>query len=241
MAVSASAWCRVATQTYLAEVHRLDTLGTQSRTDGRRGRCLAGADNELDDLVVCERLACHGGCSGVYLAAHMRRLQTKSYQCRNFLTRTCGQPEVPWNHVMIAPTPAEGGPADVGRQSLGVGTCGDNWRDPCLYRTHHNLHSFALQASGDAAAANHGSLADPVVSVCPAVPSVGCGLRLFCTSCMTCGTRTRASTSSSPTTGPPLSTGRIFVQPRSPFAFHGCCCCETRRRPLIVGATSTCP
>lgn len=35
----------------LAEIHRLDTLGTKSGTDRRTGACLASSDNELDDLV----------------------------------------------------------------------------------------------------------------------------------------------------------------------------------------------
>jgi hypothetical protein len=38
---------------YLAEVHGLYTFATQCRTDRRRGRCLAGADNQFDDLIVC--------------------------------------------------------------------------------------------------------------------------------------------------------------------------------------------
>jgi len=37
--------------TDLAEIHRLDTLGTKSGTDRRTGACLASSDNELDDLV----------------------------------------------------------------------------------------------------------------------------------------------------------------------------------------------
>jgi hypothetical protein len=44
---------------YLAEVHGLDTLATQCRTDGRRGRGLASAHDELDDLVVCDCFSRH--------------------------------------------------------------------------------------------------------------------------------------------------------------------------------------
>lgn len=44
---------------YLAKVHGLDTFATQCRTDGRRGRGLASADDELDDLVVCDCFSCH--------------------------------------------------------------------------------------------------------------------------------------------------------------------------------------
>lgn len=44
---------------YFAEVHGFDTLTTQRGTDGRRGRCLASTDDELDHLVFCERFVCH--------------------------------------------------------------------------------------------------------------------------------------------------------------------------------------
>ena len=35
---------------YLAEVHGLDTLATQCRTDGRRGRGLTGADDDAVEV-----------------------------------------------------------------------------------------------------------------------------------------------------------------------------------------------
>jgi hypothetical protein len=44
---------------YLAKVHGLHTFATQCRTNGRRGRCLAGTDDEFDDLIVCESFARH--------------------------------------------------------------------------------------------------------------------------------------------------------------------------------------
>ena len=44
---------------YLAEVHGFYTFATQCWADGRRRRRLAGADNQFDDLVVCESFARH--------------------------------------------------------------------------------------------------------------------------------------------------------------------------------------
>ena len=44
---------------YLAEVHGFYTFATQCWAEGRRRRRLAGADNQFDDLVVCESFARH--------------------------------------------------------------------------------------------------------------------------------------------------------------------------------------
>ena len=44
---------------YLAEVHRLDALATESRTNRRTGGGLAGTDYEFDDLVFGYRFSCH--------------------------------------------------------------------------------------------------------------------------------------------------------------------------------------
>jgi hypothetical protein len=49
----------------LAEVHRLDTLRTQGRTDRWRRRRLARANYQLDDLVLLDRFLGHRGEVGV--------------------------------------------------------------------------------------------------------------------------------------------------------------------------------
>ena len=80
--------------TYLAEVHRLYTFGAQCRTDGRRGRSLAGADDELDDLILCESFARHF----VVLPYAMRYARPTTFTCdsrrkfqrRNFPKRLLG-------------------------------------------------------------------------------------------------------------------------------------------------------
>ena len=45
---------------YLAEVHALHSFATQRRTNRRRGRRLARADDQLDDLVFLDRFLGHG-------------------------------------------------------------------------------------------------------------------------------------------------------------------------------------
>ena len=45
----------------LAKVHALDTLTTQGRTDGRTRTGLASPDNELDELLLRQRVLGHGG------------------------------------------------------------------------------------------------------------------------------------------------------------------------------------
>jgi hypothetical protein len=45
--------------TDLAEIHALDTFASQGRTDRRTGTGLAGAHNELDELVFGEDFAGH--------------------------------------------------------------------------------------------------------------------------------------------------------------------------------------
>lgn len=45
----------------LAEIHTLDTFGTERGTYGRRRRCLACADDEFDDLVILNCFSCHWG------------------------------------------------------------------------------------------------------------------------------------------------------------------------------------
>ena len=83
--------------TYLAEVHRLYTFGAQCRTDGRRGRSLAGADDELDDLILCESFARHF----VVLPYAMRYARPTTFTCdsrrkfqrRNFPKRLLGGAE----------------------------------------------------------------------------------------------------------------------------------------------------
>lgn len=46
---------------HFAKVHRLDTLTTQSRTNRGTGAGLTGADDQLDELVLSQNVACHGG------------------------------------------------------------------------------------------------------------------------------------------------------------------------------------
>jgi hypothetical protein len=47
---------------YFAEIHALYTFATEGGTDGRRGRRLACADNQLDDLVFCDCFSRHCEC-----------------------------------------------------------------------------------------------------------------------------------------------------------------------------------
>jgi hypothetical protein len=47
---------------YFAEIHRLYTFASQGRTDGRRGRCLARADDQFDDLVALYYSFRHDEC-----------------------------------------------------------------------------------------------------------------------------------------------------------------------------------
>lgn len=46
---------------YLAKVHALDSFASECWTDWRRRRSLAGADDELDDLVILHHSASHDG------------------------------------------------------------------------------------------------------------------------------------------------------------------------------------
>jgi hypothetical protein len=64
--------CDAMKVTDLAEVHRLDTLATQRGTDGGAGGGLAGAHDELDDLVSCDLRHCGGWC-GLRVSASWRR------------------------------------------------------------------------------------------------------------------------------------------------------------------------
>jgi hypothetical protein len=44
---------------HLAKVHTLDTLATQRRTDWGTGAGLTSADNQLDELVLLQRVSGH--------------------------------------------------------------------------------------------------------------------------------------------------------------------------------------
>lgn len=44
---------------YFAKVNGFDALAAEGGADGGRGRGLAGADDELDDLLLCGELARH--------------------------------------------------------------------------------------------------------------------------------------------------------------------------------------
>ncbi len=46
-------------QSYLAEIHALDSLTTQGRADGRTWACLASSDNELHNLISSCYFPCH--------------------------------------------------------------------------------------------------------------------------------------------------------------------------------------
>lgn len=58
----------------LAEIHTLDTFGTERGTYGRRRRCLACADDEFDDLVILNCFSCHWG--GVLLSTNTTWMDT---------------------------------------------------------------------------------------------------------------------------------------------------------------------
>ena len=49
---------------YLAEIYALDAFAAEGGADRRRGRRLAGADDELDDLVGGSHFAGHDDVEG---------------------------------------------------------------------------------------------------------------------------------------------------------------------------------
>jgi hypothetical protein len=57
----------IARFTHFAEIHRLHTFASQCRTDGRRRRRLAGADDQFDDLIALYYSFCHDECGGCAL------------------------------------------------------------------------------------------------------------------------------------------------------------------------------
>ena len=72
-------------QLYLAKVHALDAFATKCWTNGRRGRGLSGADDELDDYVFGHGLARHDW----RLVAARRRLELVWFFEVDFL-KICG-------------------------------------------------------------------------------------------------------------------------------------------------------
>lgn len=70
----------------LAEIHTLDTFGTERGTYGRRRRCLACADDEFDDLVILNCFSCHWG--GVWLSTNTTWMDTDTNVDKHL--RLCG-------------------------------------------------------------------------------------------------------------------------------------------------------
>lgn len=70
----------------LAEIHTLDTFGTERGTYGRRRRCLACADDEFDDLVILNCFSCHWG--GVGLSTNTTWMDTDTNVDKHL--RLCG-------------------------------------------------------------------------------------------------------------------------------------------------------
>ena len=79
--ISCDSMLKRAESAHLAEVHALDTLTTQSRTDGRTGRGLAGADNQLDELILGQNVLSHDECRLLMVDATGRKeLKTEVFQ-----------------------------------------------------------------------------------------------------------------------------------------------------------------